>query len=479
MSRPALRLMVGLSVLAALLRISPGAYARPLVPFDLDSQAFRYILSQAGLKNAVTSLDKLAEDPSRSLLVVFGDTSQLDEPGSGRWLRSFLGRGGAVLIATDRGARNPRPWEGALGVQIKGLLVQAHDPNSMYRGSPDCPYVQPMRSASAKTLPQPPVSLPVATNRTSCLEIKGSELTPFLSFPIDCHFPGDQFPVAWLYPFGMGGRVSSGRVLVLADHSIFINGMMLQTDNGNFDFAYTCVQWLLQSDQSGQKRNQAMFIDEGTVFTTFEVPVDLKPDAGPPLVDLANQFIAQMEQEDFLNRFIARHITPRGIFRGLVLLGTLLLLLYGGYRLVRAAYHLEAQVPLVSRRVGQLVAAPAVVDQRHQALLRQGNLWEAARDLARTCFTGLGIPLSPPSPTAGTGRSLAGPARLPRVHSSAAWRQRRALRQTVYQLWRLASSPRPRRISRRRFAQLVNQVEAVTAAVHDGTLRITGPGETS
>ncbi len=253
--------------------------------------------------------------------------------------------------------------------------------------------------------------------------------------------------------------------------------MMLQTDNGNFDFAYACVQWLLQSEQPGQKRNQAMFLDEGTLFSTFEVPVKLEPDSGPPLVDLANQLIAQVEDDDLVNRLIARHITPRGVFRGLVLIGTFLLLVYGGYRLVRAGYHLEPKVPLVSRRVAQLASAPAVVDQRHQALVRQGNLWEAARDLARTCFAGLGTSLGPATSTGGSGR-LSTPAALPHVSSSAAGRQRRALRRTVYDLWRLASSPRPQRISRRRFTQLVNQVEAVQTAVRNGTLRITGPRET-
>ncbi len=460
MNRPVARVTVGLLVLAALLLTSPGVHARPPVPFNLDSQAFRYILWQASL-TAVTSWDKLDQDPSHSLLVVFGDTSRLD---SAQWLQSFLQRGGAVLIATDRGAPAPRPWENELGVRIKGDLVRAHDRQSMYRESPDCPFIRPATPAAANDLPRPPVSLPVATNRPSCLVLRTSELKPFLSFPTDCRLVGSSFPLDWLiYPFGVGGKHGRGRVLVLADHSIFINGMMLQTDNGNFDFAYACVQWLLQSEQPGQKRNQAMFLDEGTLFSTFEVPVKLEPDAGPPLVDLANQLIAQVEDDDLVNRLIARHITPRGVFRGLVLIGTVLLLVYGGYRLVRAGYHQEPQVPLVSRRVAQLASAPAVVDQRHQALVRQGNLWEAARDLARTCFAGLGI-----SPVAA----------LPHVSSSAAGRQHRALRRTVYDLWRLASSPRPQRISRRRFTQLVNQVEAVQTAVRNGTLRITGPRET-
>jgi hypothetical protein len=475
MNRRWTRPTAGLVAAAALFLVSPRAHSRPPVPFNLDSHAFRFILWQEALAPQ-TSLDDLDREPARSLLIVFGDTRELDRRGEG-WLRSFLDRGGAVLIATDRGEPNPQPWERTLGVHVRGDLVQAHDPKSMYRGSPDCPILRPAQPAPAQPLPRLRVSLPVATNRPSCLVPGEGKLEPFLNFPIDCHIAGRPFLLDSIYyPFGMGGKRGTGRVLVLADHSVFINGMMLQPDNGNFDFAYACVEWLRQRDGSGVKRDRAMFIDDGMVFSSFEVPVTLEPDAGPSPVELADQLIAQVEQDDLFNRLILQNIPLRRIVRGLVVIGTVLLLVLGLYRLIRAGYHLEPHVPLVSRRVAPVIAAPAVVDQRHHALLRQGNLWEAARDLARACFAGLGIPTA--SATAGTDWPLIVPAALPRVRTNTDWRRRRALRQTVYQLWRLACSPRPRRISRRRFTQLVNQVEAVKAAVRDGTLHITGPGET-
>ncbi len=478
MNRPRTRPTAGLLAAAALLLASPQAHARPPVPFNLDSHAFRFILWQEALAPQ-TSLDDLDRDPAHSLLVVFGDTHELDRRGEA-WLRSFLARGGAVLIATDRGEPNPRAWERALGVRVRGDLVQAHDLRSMYRDSPDCPILQPAVPAPTRALPRLPLTLPVATNRPSCLElVPGTHgLEPFLRFPTDCRIAGRSFLVDWtlVYPFGEGGKPGTGRVLVLADHSVFINGMMLQPDNGNFDFAYACVEWLRQRDGAGDKRDRAMFLDDGVVFPSFEVPVTLEPDAGPSPVELANQLIAQVQQDDLFNRLILQHITFRGLVRGLVVIGTILLLVLGLYRLIRAGYHLEPNVPLVSRRVAQVVAAPAVVDQRHQALLRQGNLWEAARDLARACFAGFGIVTAPTA--AGADRPWAAPAALPRVRITTDWRRRRALRQTVYHLWRLAWSPRPRRISRRRFTQLVNQVEAVKAAVRDGALHITGPGET-
>lgn len=477
MNRRWTRPTAGLLAAAALFLVSPRAHARPPVPFNLDSHAFRFILWQEAL-TPQKSLDDL--EPSHSLLIVFGDTRELDRRGEG-WLRAFLERGGAVLIATDRGELNLRAWERALGVRVRGDLVQALDPKSMYRGSPDCPILLPALPAPVQVLPRLPVSLRVATNRPSCLEVGlGTRgLEPFLRFPPDCGIAGRflRNDLNIINPFAMGGKVGTGRVLVLADHSVFINGMMLQPDNGNFDFAYACVEWLRQRDGSGAKRDRAVFIDEGMVYSSFEVPVTLEPDAGPSPVELADQLIAQVQEDDLFNRLILQNIPLRRIVRGLVVIGTVLLLVLGLYRLIRVGYHLEPHVPLVSRRVAQVIAATAVVNQRHQALLRQGNLWEAARDLASACFAGLGIPTAPP--TAGSFRPLAAPAALPRVRTNTDWRRRRALRQTVYQLWRLACNPRPRRISRRRFTQLVNQVETVRAAVRDGTLHITGPGEIS
>ena len=44
--------------------------------------------------------------------------------------------------------------------------------------------------------------------------------------------------------FAVGGTVGKGRVLVLADHSIFINRMILPRETGNLEFAANCLHWL-------------------------------------------------------------------------------------------------------------------------------------------------------------------------------------------------------------------------------------------
>ena len=70
--------------------------------------------------------------------------------------------------------------------------------------------------------------------------------------------------------------MGNGRVLVLADHSIFINEMMLPSDNGNVEFTYNCLEWLRGDPKDG--RNQVLFVEDGTINSRFEVPLKEVPD---------------------------------------------------------------------------------------------------------------------------------------------------------------------------------------------------------
>ena len=65
---------------------------------------------------------------------------------------------------------------------------------------------------------------------------------------------------------------NGGRLLLLADHSIFINEMMLPSDNGNVEFTYNCLEWLRRGPEV---RNQVLFVDEGRIKAALwpnEVP---------------------------------------------------------------------------------------------------------------------------------------------------------------------------------------------------------------
>ena len=55
-------------------------------------------------------------------------------------------------------------------------------------------------------------------------------------------------------------------MLLLPDHSVFINSMMLQNDNANFRFAQNTVRWLTNNGT----RRRVLFLDDGDVVKKFD-----------------------------------------------------------------------------------------------------------------------------------------------------------------------------------------------------------------
>jgi hypothetical protein len=248
--------------------------------------------------------------------------------------------------------------------------------------------------------------------------------------------------------------MENGRVMVLADHSVFINDM-LRGDNQNAIFAYNCFDWLTESG----KRKKVLFVEEGDVITTFDVPLQDLPDwPTPPVSELVNHVLSGLEDRDDLHNLLKeRRVTRDGLLKVLLIFVTLGLFLYGILRLLRARQRIEPHVPLLAPTVTQLAPKSPLVEQRHRAMLREGNLWEAARDLARQCF-----PAETP----------VAPLARPRIHVQAHWWQRRALRRQIERLWQVAHGDRPERISAYEFSCLAVQVEDLQAAHARGKWRL-------
>jgi hypothetical protein len=435
-----------------------SALAQGPVPFSEDTHAFRFILNQRQL-TPLSNLNELVSAPAKTILIVFGQADALDRIPGG--LKGFVNSGGAVLVATDR--RTEGSLRRDYGTWVTGQMVKSTRPHSGYRESPDCPLVRPLAdktSSPFRTL------LPVATNKPSYLRHEMSELPLLAKFPPGCAVVGRgwNLPDAWVLYFAVGRAwEGKGRILVLADHSVFINLMMLQRDNGNFDLAFECVEWLTE----GGKRNRVLLIDEGRVIPDFTVPLQSVPDLPISPVELANSLIGALEDDNVFNKLILESFSLRQVMSGWVIALTVALILYGFYRVIRAGYHLEPGIPLVANRLAKLAPPATVVDLRHASLLETGNLWEAARDVARQCLSAGGYDPSfttaPPAP--------------PRITVAAGWGRRRALRAGVRQLWRLVHDPRPRPISRRQFGRLLRRADDIQAAVSEGILHLDGSGE--
>jgi hypothetical protein len=469
MNRLQLRIIVGSLALAIVLALAKPAWAQTSGNFGND--AFRFVLHRFSLQPLSQSdWSQLHDNPRQTILIVFGETGKLAGLPGG--LKAFIEAGGAALIATDRNTKG-----GALdefGVTVDGKFVKARTEASAYRLREfECPLLNRGDSKSPLFRTEPPI----ATNKPSYLTYSRRDLPDLVWFPADCFIERPDAPGR--YCFAAGGELKKGRILIVADHSVFINDMLLQTDNGNLQFAFNCVQWL--RDGQDRKRHRVFFIDESTVITDFNVSLQMTPALPASPVEIVNNVIVALEDENTFNRFIDDNIPLNKILSGLAVALTVALIIYGGYRLVRAGYQPETHAPLFTQAVARSAPAVGILDQRQQHMLDDDNLWEPARDLARQCFATMGFDPEPASKRISRSRSAGASDRpiKPQFTFAGSWWLRRKRQAALQRLWRLAYGSRPLPVSQRQFSQLMVQADDLRSAAHAGLVHIHLPGETA
>jgi hypothetical protein len=406
-------------------------------------------------------LHDLSNEPSRKILIVLGDTGVLDDRW-GKLIRMFVENGGALLVATDHSVEQSRKNRltlvGEFGVEVVQQPVLGPEP-VCYQGLPHCPLVQPLVDSELFDFLQHPV----ATNLPGFLRVQksqqGRRLTEFARLPLSCHATHGNVRDDLNLTFAAGAKWGEGRVLVLADHSIFINNMMLQNDTGNVDFTYNSLEWLRSG--GAERREKVLFYDDGNIVADFNVPVKIPLPGLPEIEDpvaLADKLLAGLEDEDMHNRLLFDLIDHDRLLKGLAIAGTIALAVVGLLRVGRARHRHDATAPLLAPTLERLAPMSVGLPQRHQALLAEGNLWEPARALARDFFeTALGTPE---------------PTMSPIFQGNESWLTRRTLQKQVMLLWHLAHGP-PLRITPNEFTRLAAQVDEMRAALADGTLRFT------
>ena len=433
------------------------------------TQAFRLVLHNLGFRPLLSPREALAQ-PERTIVIVLGETELLDRLPGGP--AQFVEQGGAVLVATDRGTfprPDPRRWVREFGVSVAGLPVHLprKDHPHAYRELIECPVIKSDTTSGHPIFRGLPRG--VATNRPSFVQRlfpDDGRLSTLAWFPKDCRVEHAWLPLD-LHAFAVGGDWGDGRVLVLSDHSVFINDMMLQTDNDNIPFAYNCLGWL--SEGKTTRRDWVLFLEEGVVQTAFDVPVvELPIPPLPPPGPWMNDLIQAMEEENRFNRAILSQVRPAEILRSVALLLTAALLLYGLFRLAKVRHRVDPAVVPLTTAVNRQVPLRAALQQRHHALLRSDNLREAARTLARECLEqAIGLaPASEPS-------SASADRPPPPFTAVGSWRERRRLGRQFRRLWQLAYGPVPEQVSAQDFLRLLTEMEQVKAALDQGTLRIT------
>ena len=507
-------------ILHFVLLLAPLLGAAPEIPYEQRTDAFRRLLFELRFQ-PLRSFGELEEKPSESLFIMLGNPACLSKRYLREGLHSFVEQGGAVLIATDMETQSAELRKLA-GVRVTGekLVLRSHDSFSTYSESEHCPFVEPIEESNSPSAvtslvgagsrpdlfrhhlhPDQP-QLRVATNAPSRLKISGlwlpigihrlaklpkfcqnEEVDPSVSVGSKEYrksFVNKNGPL-----FAVGGTVGKGRVLVLADHSIFINRMILPRDNGNLEFAAKCLHWLRggastpmealhavnSPDLLAGQRNKVLFWDDGVIRSDFEVPLKKVP-APPPfpsesaIVAAIDQTIAKLEASDSFNRALLQQIDdlpggfPRVLRYAVYLLTLAASLLLAYLFLWRSRHRMELAVPLMEKTLRDHEPRASLLDQRRRALLRLGNVWDMGHRLARECFESAGAAV--------TGASLP----RVRVMKGGRWQRWRTKRR-VFRLWRLARGDAPKPLSPVALQRLLRELEQLKTALTDGTIRLT------
>src|SRR5262249_32528337 len=170
------------------------------------------------------------------------------------------------------------------------------------------------------------------------------------------------------------------------------------------------------------------------------------------IVETVDHGIGAMQKDNVANRAIRSGVEqlaqpPEKWLQGVILTSTVGLAVVGLARLTQVRQRREKAAQLAAAP-GGLASGLTLFEERHQSMLQNHNVWEAARALARQAFE------STPGPT---------PAVVPTFRLPVSrWRNWR-LRRRINRLWQLAYGAQPVRLSARQLKRLGPEVDNMKA----------------
>lgn len=481
-THPFFRFLLILTTLLLSVRVSFAQEERPTPrrAFLEGTHAFRRLLGDYGLK-PLKSLQELKENRERSLLIVLGDLEVLDDLDEKKemTLSTFFWSGGAALIASDKRLKSDAV-AAELRVRIGGRYV-AVGQSATYRELHDCPllYRNPFNSGADSLTTRLFSRLEtVALNNPSYLEQGPPQrvLPPFAApestaLRVVGIIPGTQLP-GGTAAIAVGGTIQKqGRVLIIADHSLFINEMMMQRDNDNVYFALNAIDWLTENG----KRDRVLFIENGQIKESFEVPLE-EPQLPPLpsldyLVPLMNKAMLGMQDENLFADLFNQILPANRLLRILAVGATLFLVIYLMLQLGSARKRVDTREPVLAQVLAQQPQPGLALEQRNLSMLADGNLYDAARQLARQEVVRVfGRPLPP------IDQELpAGIMTPPSLVVQGPWWQRWRWQRRWRTLWTLALGATPIRMSPRRFQQLSQELKELRTAADADRIYVDQP----
>jgi hypothetical protein len=466
------------------------------------TELFRALLDRSGLKpvtrdeyNRMVRFDDL-------IVIVLGDPeverNRLFQIDPRHIIERALSNGGAVLVATDTDLALGfafRP-NGQASASIVGIRVECLNTKATLENRRNCPFVVPIPPQDPRLGDLVPTTTAlgklfhgdeqsglrplrrVATNHPAAIHVTdfvGHFRFPLARYPRNCVISrddGQQFLLPDTALFAIGGfgpeddNFTPYNYLALADHSVFINQMLLEPNTDNLELTYRVIDYLRKPNPLNPRdstRKRCLFIENGRIVERFdELRQAFKQQMPLPqvnlwaiqdkLVDLGNAIIDDVQNRDVPNKLVVGGFGLPGILRFLVLLLTLIALWFILQRMF--ASRKPTDLPPALKVPSASTGPPGVFDRRQRELLRRNNLYEPVRDLLRDFFTRATIGGEPgPKP--------------PKLHISNSVRKPESLRTAIHDFWKLAFGP-PTVVTIKRWREMEPYFERLQQAHADG-----------
>jgi hypothetical protein len=409
---------------------------------------FRLLLQQQGLSAVSSDFATAFQDPSQTILIVLGDTPRLHAI-SNR-LTAFVNKGGSLLIATDRADSKIAQ---SFGVRFRPPVIVY--PRHAYQGLSDCPIIENFSRRHRlfrgvhRLVGNRCGTLAVEDSRTvlAMLTIRNSLNVPIIA----------------------AQRTKTSRALFVADHSLFVNEMLLHGDNALF--VDNCIGWLRQptartkvilvadghplSTTGGSDQLPAEVLDEIVQAALANLPPVAPRPSDPSIRAFMNHLVTSLEDKNAFNDTLAHR--PRGT----------------GSVIVRRVAVLTAAILITMLFVGKLLTG---YERFHQPQSANRRLWQKVdtepvplggdysgwmRVMTRDVFQRY-LPEA----------AMADARRTPRTHIDLPLIRRINVRRQTSGLWQIAFGQSTSKVGRREFQRWLIRLRSIERLLEERRLRL-------
>jgi len=464
--------------------IAAGQPAPAKPPLEIrgdGTELFRGLLDHAGIKPLTAQDYSTLKRFDDVILISLGNQRLAPDPQQLRPLARFtqFAASGSVLIASDSPVQVilDKDTDSERSFDITGARVECRVNGSFLR-EPTCPLVVPVRRNGEASILQIFAGLTrVATNSPSYIQAArwgGPIRFPLARFPDKSSSQGQALSLGDDSYFAVGGEgpvrgetSNDYRFLMLADHSIFINQMLLEEKTDNLELTYRIIEFL---QGPGKQRKRCAFFYDGQMIDHFDDLRQAYAKQNAPslpqvnlwamqekLTDLGNAIIDRLQINNAHNNMILgssnqdRALTV--IARFFLILATVAACFFLVRRLWRTRKPTDTPPP--PSVAAASTGPPGVFDRRQKELLRRDNVLEPVRDLVRDFFASIGEH---------------GEGRMPKAVIADVVRKPDSLRTAIRDFWNIAFGP-PKALSVSRWRELESFFVRLQQAHSDGKWR--------